>query len=330
MYDLTTIGDAVFDIFIEPEEMGVICPAGKKQGVSCFEPVLCLPFGEKINIKEVHYDIGGSAANVAVGLSRQGFNIGACTAIGKDEKGREIFEKLGKENVGLSAICKISGIKSSFSIIINFKGERTILVHRGLSDYSKLKLPKNLRTKWIYLSPLGEDFETVYTKVLELKAVKNIMLALNPGNIQIKESGQVFKAILKMTKVLFLNKEEAEKLCQVRRKAQIKELLTEIKNLGPEIVIITDGSEGAYSFDGTKELKISAYSCRKKEMTGAGDAFASGVLGALLKGGDLKQALQFGVINAASAIEYIGAQTGLLTYSQIKNKIKKAPYPRPI
>ena len=49
------------------------------------------------------------------------------------------------------------------------------------------------------------------------------------------------------------------------------------------------------------------------ERTGAGDAFGSGCLAALIKGKNIDEALLQGTVNSASVIGYIGAQKGLLT-----------------
>jgi len=330
MFDIITLGDAVSDLFIKPEELSIMCPASKIKERTCFEPVLCLGYGEKISIEDIHYDIGGSAANVAVGLARQGFKVGFIGAVGRDSKGAEILARLKEEGVSPRFLKKIKEIKTNFSLIFSYKGERTILVYRGLVDYSQISIPKNLSTKWLFIGPLGEGFEKLYSQIISLVCQKNIKLALNPGRIQIKKGGSALKEILPVSKVLFLNKEEAEEICLTKRPALLKDLLASLKAMGPEIIFITDGSEGAYSFDGEEYLKISAYRADRKEVTGAGDAFSAGALGALVLGKDTKEALQWGVINSASVIEKIGAQNGLLSLPQIQRRLKGAPYPRPI
>lgn len=324
MFDILAVGDVLSDIFIQPEELFLFCPFRQKR--PCPEPVLCLTYGEKINIKEVHFEIGGSAANLAVGLSRLGLKVALSGAIGRDLWGEEIERRLKKEKVSLKLL-KMKDIKTGFSIILNFKGERTILVYHSLSDYSQLFLPSNLKIPWLYLGPLGLGFEKLYLKATSLGSTKNVHLALNPGLIQIRER-KALEGVLRVTTVLFLNKEEAEELAALPKKAEIKDLLSLLKKLGPEIVIITDGGEGAFAFDGKEYLHISPYQAKKLETTGAGDAFSSGVIGGLIKKGDLKEGLRWGVINSASVIEKIGAQPGLLSQAQIEKRLKKAPWPR--
>ncbi len=57
------------------------------------------------------------------------------------------------------------------------------------------------------------------------------------------------------------------------------------------------------------------------DTTGAGDAFGTAVLWALLEGFSLQNALISGTLNAASVVATIGAQAGLLTEHQIRDQL---------
>ncbi len=58
-------------------------------------------------------------------------------------------------------------------------------------------------------------------------------------------------------------------------------------------------------------------------MTGAGDAYATGLLVGLFRGNRLSEAMRWGAANGAAVVERIGAQTGLLTYGQMQEKLKE-------
>lgn len=322
MFDVVTLGDAISDIFIEPDEASITHSASQS--------AICFPYGDKIPVSDIHLDVGGSAANVAVGLARQEFSTSFIGVVGQDQKGEEILKNLERKKVHTSYVKKMKDIKSSTSLIISYNAERTILVFRGLTDYSKIPLPKKLRTKWLFVGPLGEGFEKLYHQIISLVSEDGINLALNPGGIQIEGSRSELKALLRITKILFLNKKEAEMVCTTKRVTPVKELLSDLKKMGPDVVVITDGSEGAYCFDGKEFLRIPAYQSEHLEVTGAGDAFSSGFLGALISGKEIKEALIWGIINSASAIEKIGAQEGLLSKTKIKTRVHKAPYPKPL
>jgi len=59
-------------------------------------------------------------------------------------------------------------------------------------------------------------------------------------------------------------------------------------------------------------LPVDAY-----ERTGAGDAFGSGFLSALIHGKGMDEALLWGTCNSASVIGYTGSQKGLLKLEEM-------------
>ena len=90
-----------------------------------------------------------------------------------------------------------------------------------------------------------------------------------------------------------------------------------VSELGPKIVIITDGNAGSYIYDGQSVVKAGVLPVDAYERTGAGDSFGAGCLSALIKGKSLHDALLWGTINSASVVGYVGSQKGLLHDSEI-------------
>jgi sugar/nucleoside kinase (ribokinase family) len=118
---------------------------------------------------------------------------------------------------------------------------------------------------------------------------------------------------MKKTHVLFVNREEAEKLTSFGESdGKEKELLQALCKLGVKVPVITDGGNGTFAFDGTRYLRAGVLPVDAYERTGAGDAFGSGCLGALIKGKPLEEGLLWGTLNSASVIGYVGPQKGLL------------------
>ena len=134
------------------------------------------------------------------------------------------------------------------------------------------------------------------------------------------------KRIYKRTEVLILNREEAV-LVSGGNYDDIHDLLNRLHAYGPKIVVITDGPDGAYVSDGPKRLKMPLYPDPKPpfERTGAGDAFASTFVAAIIKGNTLEGALQWAPINSMDVVQYMGAQEGLLDETQLEQYLQKAP-----
>ena len=93
--------------------------------------------------------------------------------------------------------------------------------------------------------------------------------------------------------------------------------------------MLTDGSDGAYSYEKDKDqlLFMPVYPDIKPpyERTGAGDAFASTFVSALILGKSTEEALVWAPINAMAVVQEIGAQKGLLSKEKLLEYLSKAP-----
>ena len=107
----------------------------------------------------------------------------------------------------------------------------------------------------------------------------------------------------------------------------MKILFKGLHKLGPKIVAITDGPDGAYASDGKNQYYMPIYPdpAPPFERTGAGDSFATGFMSALIYGKSVEEALLWAPINAMSVVQYTGAQEGLLTKKELLSLLSKAP-----
>ncbi|OGD65971.1 hypothetical protein A3F08_00635 [Candidatus Berkelbacteria bacterium RIFCSPHIGHO2_12_FULL_36_9] len=286
---------------------------------------LCFEHGSKISIDEMHHDIGGSACNVAVGLKRFGLNTAVISPLGGDEDADIIKSRLEVEGVDIKFLKTFSKNQTNNSVILVYGEDRTVFVYRGLKDYSLLKIPKNLKTKWLYLGPVANTFEPNYKKLISLASEKNVNMAINPGHRQIIEGREALTKLLYVSKVLILNKEEAIDLTKMPHMSSIKELLKRLKSFGPEIVIITDGSEGAYLTDGENFSGIKSLEVDVVDSTGAGDAFSSGFLAGYINRNDFMTSMKWGILNSTEVLKSYGAQTKLFTLEEIEQRLKFSP-----
>lgn len=331
-YDIVTIGDSSEDIFIGLKDLKSERSFKFASGKS-----MSFELGEKIPINDVQYEIGGSACNTSVGFSRMNYKTAAISALGQDSPGEKILNRLSSESVETNMVVNSSS-GSHFSLIFNLGEERTIFVYRTLDDYSILKPKKGLKTKWIYLAPIGQKSEEVFDRLVEFAAEKNVKIAWNPGSLQIEKGAGRYKSLLSNTTILLLNKEEAQKFLKMPVKNNILDMARQLQHHGPKIVVVTSGKEGAYVYDGLRGYKIDALNQKRIDATGAGDSFAVGFVGRMMEkkddkevkeseddGEQIKEALKWGIINSTSVVNQIGAQAGLLSKNQIEEELKKHP-----
>lgn len=320
-YDVVTIGDVMKDIFVFPAEDEMEKPINRDG-----EKFLLFEHGDKITISDIKYDIGGTAGNVAVGLAKLGFKTSIISAVGRDSEGENIIAHLKKSKVSDEYLKISHDKKTSFSIIISYQGERSILVFHSFKP-DDFTIPKDLATDWLYVGALGENYQSLHAKITGLAAEKNIKIALNPGAVQVQDGLVAIGGLLRVTKILFVNREEGQKLVGASGVMSVRDITDRLLKTGVEQVVVTDGKEGAYAATVDDFFKVGVYPGHRVEATGAGDSFAAAYLAAHLKGEKIFQCLKWGVVNSASVIEKVGAQTGLLGITTLKHRVNEHHWP---
>lgn len=327
-YDLVAVGDTTIDTFIRLHEASIHCDLNHK---NCR---LCMSFADKIPYETLDVvPAVGNSSNVAVGAARLGLRTAILTAIGRDYYGDKILETYRKEKVGREFVKINRGEETNNHFVLNFKAERTILIKHHRYQYFE---PAAIgAAPWVYFSSMGEH-AALFTQKLarHLRAHPQIKMGFNPGTFQLKMGAKKLKDIYRHTHVLFVNREEACKILNIKNQ-NVKLAFKGLHKLGPKIVAITDGPKGAYGSDGERQYFMPIYPDPKPpfERTGCGDSFASGFMAALAAGRPMAEAFLWGPANAVSVLQHTGAQKGLLSSSQLRNLLRNAPknyHPRKI
>jgi ribokinase/sulfofructose kinase len=313
MYDIVTIGDIKLDTFVILDEGSVQCQLRMPQ---C---QLCLEYGAKIIVDVVASQIAGTAPNIATGLSRMGMRAAVVSNMGKDATRALALETLKKEKVGTKFIHIAPKEQSAYSVVLNFKGEKTLLTSHIRHTYH---YPKHIKSRWLLVGEMGPGYESLYRSVAAQAKGNGVLIAANPGTIQIMERKAALFKLLEQTHTLFVNLEEA-RVITGGASLELHHVMRELWKLGPRIAVITDGKNGSYSFDGKELLHCPIFPGRMVEATGAGDAFATGYLGALMQGQLHDEALAWGAVNATSVVGKVGPTAGLLSTNQIREKLRK-------
>lgn len=301
------------DVFIHLEDVATL----KCEHHHCS---LQLPFGTKLSIKHVEKLIGGNAGNVVIGTKFLGLNTAIYTELGDDTPAHTILNTLKSYNISTKFVHTHKNKKTNYSVILNFGAERTILSHHEPRVY---KLPNISSTKWLYLTSMGKEGIFLFPKIMQHVKIHKINLAFNPGSHQLNLGLTKLKPILKLTKVLILNKEEAQHLLK-KQTNNIQTLLKELHQLGPETVVITNGPNGSHAYAHNNSYFCPIFKVKVVEQTGAGDAFSSGFLTALLNNQSIPEALRWGTINSASVLAKVGPIAGLLTKTKLISFLNKS------
>lgn len=320
--DVFGIGDIVTDAFIR------LLDEQAHTYVKDDKSYLAMPFGTKVPFDHAEVkEAVGNAANASVSFARLGLNSGLISNVGHDQHGRDMISALHKNSVDSRYVHINPGKVSNYHYVLWYKEERTILIKHEEYDYHWPVIHKSDMPKWVYFSSISKNSLPFHDDVAEwLEDNPEVNFAFQPGTFQMQDGAARLKKLYKRCTVLVLNREEAVTVGGGDHK-NVHDLFDKLHALGPKMICITDGPKGAYSSGPEGRFFMPAYPdpAPPVERTGAGDAFASTFVAALMKGEDLKEAMRWGPINSMNVVQHVGAQDGLLTESQLRTLLKNAP-----
>lgn len=304
MYDVITIGAAVVDIFVKSDS---VVQDGKYQK---FE------VSSKNEIDSSLICSGGGATNSAVTFSRFGLKTIPVSLLGTDHLSNYIIDDLKKDKISSNLLIRQKSEPTDFSVIFVDKfGGRSVFTNRGTSSLTSKDIPweKISKTKWLYITSLEGNLDLLET-IIGFAKENNIKIAVNPGNREIQKSNRLL-SLLKHCDYLLLNRTESENLSQASTKSA--SFWKFYFDLCP-IVAITDGRDGAHILTKEEHLFSPILNIKPIDETGAGDAFGSASLSAIILNNNLQTALEWGIKNSASVVSKMGAKQGVLNISKIK------------
>lgn len=318
--DVITIGDSTIDTFIKIHDATVECDINHE------ECKICIRYGDKIPVDSIAQSVAGNAANVAAGVATIGLRCAIYTNLGDDSQGALIKKTLTAKGVIADYIQTQKKVRSNLSVILTFQGERTAFVYHQPWFY---QLPKLVPSRWVYLTSLSQSFvdSNIIDEVAHYVDKNNSKLAFGPGTFQIKSNIKRYPNTLERCELLICNLEEAKLILEIeiKEKLPVRELLDKMLSLGPKSIVLTDGQEGSYASDGNSYLKVGVFPTKLVEKTGAGDAYASAFIAALIYNMPVSEAMIWGTINASHVIRELGSQNGLLTKADLERNRKAVP-----
>lgn len=321
--DVLSIGDVVTDAFIKLLDDRAVMYQNE-QG-----KWLAMPFGMKVPFDHAEViEAVGNAANAAVSFERLGLQSGLVSNVGDDAQGRDIVNALKKQGVDTRFVHVNPNKISNYHYVLWYKEERTILIKHEEYDYHWPRFREADDPQWVYFSSISKNaLDSYHDQVMDwLDANPHVKLAFQPGTFQMEAGTERLARLYGRTEVLVLNREEAV-MVSGGNYDDIHDLFNRFHGLGCKIVVITDGPAGAYASDGENRFSMPLYPdpAPPVERTGAGDAFASTFVAAIIKGNTIEGALQWAPINSMNVVQNVGAQAGLLSEEQLGELLKAAP-----
>lgn len=335
-----TIGSATMDVFVECDKANIVS-VSTKDGHSSY---MSYPYGAKIDMSNFASKVGGGGINTAINFANLGFDTSVIFKVGDDIYSRGIIENFRGSNVKTDCMIQDSTISTGFSIIlVSFQGDRTVLANRGanaLITLEDINFEKLKEADWLYIAPLNGQSNKVLRPLIEFARDNDIKVCFNAGTTSIKQGFEYLKCILENAHVVVMNKEEASMSSGINVRPDtkdvkysseiihpdIKNMLLKLKIKDYQVVVITDGGNGSYAFDGKEYYYCPVFPTPIVSTLGAGDAFASTFFASLKETNfDIGKSLMYASIESSSVVSKFGATEGLITFDEIKTRLAEKP-----
>lgn len=230
--------------------------------------------------------LGGGGANTSLALARAGHTAKLVAPVGRDPYGQQLLTELDGAGVDVSLIRKVAGQSTRSLVMVDQFAERTIvnLSRAHETDPPERVLP--IKTDALYVRSGKLNLEDI----LAAKVEDCLVVAHMPPCIE----------QCRPAHVLVASQSDLDS-------SQLGEPFALGRRVGGgtvKWVVITRGADGADAYSHRRELHADAPKVDALDTTGCGDAFAAGLLHALVSGRDMDEALPIACAWGAEATQW--------------------------
>lgn len=257
---------------------------------------------------------GGQAANTAAWLAAEGVPVTLVAAVGNDGPGRTLVAELADLGVEC-AVRRHDGTPTGTVIVLAHRGDRTMVTQRGANlhlaaediDATLAAVPE---ARHLHLSgyPLLDDASRAAGRhALAAARAQGLTTSVDAASAEpLRRAGpRAFGEWVRGVDLLLANADEAAVLADVHEPEPAARALTMVARN----VVVKQGADGAvWARRGQEPIHFRISPVPVVDPTGAGDAFAAGLLAEWVVGADPWTALRRASELGAAAVSMIGAR----------------------
>jgi len=257
--------------------------------------------------------LGGKGGNQAVGLAQLGVPVGLLGAVGDDEVGRRVLDQARLDGIDTSCVVCRSGTETALVVDIVDK--------RGRWHYLE-SMPEGTLLTEPDIAAAAPALDGASAVLVQLQqptpaALSAACRAHAAGALVLldgaPEDASQRDALLAVSDVVRADAREAEQLTgtSVTDEATAVRVGRDLLRAGPSIVALAVGGEGNAFVWPDDHALIPLVDTPVVDTTGAGDALIAGLVAALLRGQEPRQAARLAVAAAAATVGHPGGRPNL-------------------
>lgn len=281
--------------------------------------------GETVGEGRFSQAFGGKGANQALAAARSGGQVVFVTKLGKDAAGDTAITSFTSEGMDTQFMTQTDAVCTQTALIfVGDDGENSITVAPGASYHlceNEIDQAQSaIESSELILMQLEVPMETV-EYVLEKAEACGTPVMLNPAPAK-----PLSDIALKRLHTLVVNETEAEIISGQKLDGDdaVSRIATQLRQKGPEVVIVTLGAKGAYVDSEEFTGLIAGNKVDTLDTTAAGDVFCGSLTTAMSQGKSMQDSVKFANAAAAIAVTRLGAQPSVPNQSEIEAFLNSA------
>jgi 5-dehydro-2-deoxygluconokinase len=282
--------------------------------------------------------LGGSSANIAAALVRQGCPAALVTRVSDDAVGRFVLAELDRYGIGRTHVRPIGGeARNSLAVVeTRLEGCQSVIYRNGAADFGmdRADVAAPDHAAHAALVATGTLLASEPSRGATLHAFALARAARRPVVFDIDyrpyswasaaEAATVCAEAAALADIVVGNDVEFGVLAQdAARGLDAARALAEAGAL----VVYKRGERGAVTFDGGALHRTGIYRTEALKPTGAGDAFLGGLLAALASGAATRTAVLRGSATAAMVVARVGCAPAMPTTAELDAFLAEHPGP---
>lgn len=277
--------------------------------------------------------VGGSSANIAIGLARLGLGVGIISCLGKDPLANYLLDFLRQERVDTQFVRLIEGYNTSlcltevcppdrFTQVFYRREAADTQVRFGPAEKGYLERAQMFVSNGTSLaaSPAREaTLEALQAaRAAGLRTVFDVDYRASSWS-SAEEASRVARSALPWVDIILANEDELSIATgQVGSQAQVAAALA----AGVKVLVHKLGSNGVQAYTPGQLFTAQPFSTQVVSTIGAGDGFAAGFLYALHRGLSLPDCLQYGNAAAAVVVSRVSCSDAMPQREELENMLR--------
>ena len=295
-------------------------------------------YGDLSEINRFTKGIAGAEVNVGIGLARLGIHVNYMTKLGDDPFGLYIVKRLQQENIRTDYVLFDSVYRTGLQIKNKVKdGDPKVAYYRKGSAFTTLTKTDVDRIDFSNVDVFhitgippatSQSAREAIFYLAEKAKANNCFITFDPNlRPSLWEDNETMIRVLNelacYANVVLPGISEGKILSG---KDSPEEIAAHYFDLGVEVVVIKNGSKGAFIQERNTSMKeVAGYKVEKVvDTVGAGDGFAVGVISGYLDGLTLEEAVNRANAIGSLQVQNVGDNEGLPTREKLDEYMKKS------